>query len=202
MIPKNEIKEEKKIPKVKNEINANKIETKEKKINFDEKGNPLVDKIIDQDEFILKDERVIKLMKEQEELIRKKRNKKILEKEEKNIDEILKSKERELYEIRMEFAKYRKEGILDADQKIMSVVFNCEKLGFEYSVVCKNTDLLLYVIENILKKEKDELENYSNYLYITTNDLFLDPKKSMENNNIHDGDVININYEKKNILFK
>jgi hypothetical protein len=120
MILKNEIKEENKISKVKNEINVNKIETKEKKINFDEKGNPLVDKIIDHDEFILKDERVIKLMKEQEELIRKKRNKKILEKEEENIDidELLKSKERELYEIQMEFAKYRKEGILDADQKI------------------------------------------------------------------------------------
>ena len=191
MIPKNEIKEEKKIPKVKNEINANKIEIKEKKINFDEKGNPLVDKIIDQDEFILKDERVIKLMKEQEELIRKKRNKKILEKEEKNIDEILKSKERELYEIQMEFAKYRKEGILDADQKIMSVVFNCEELGFEYSVVCKNTDLLSYVIENILKKEKKELENYSEYYCVTTKDL-LELKISMENNNIHDGDVINI----------
>ena len=195
MILKNEIKEEKKIPKVKNEINANKIETKEtkeKKINFDEKGNPLVDKIIDHDEFILKDERVIKLMKEQEELIRKKRNKKILEKEEENLDEILKSKERELYAIQMEFAKYRKEGILDADQKIMSVVFNCEELGFEYSVVCKNTDLLSYVIENILKKEKDGLENYSEYIYVTTTEDVLKEEKSMESNKIHDGDIIYI----------
>ena len=133
-------------------------------------------------------------MKEQEELIRKKRNKKILEKEEENIDidELLKSKERELYEIQMEFAKYRKEGILDADQKIMSVVFNCEELGFEYSVVCKNTDLLSYVIENILKKEKDGLENYSEYYYISTTEDVLEKEKSMESNKIHDGDIIYI----------
>ena len=78
----------------------------------------------------------------------------------------------------MEFAKYRKEGILDADQKIMSVVFNCEELGFEYSVVCKNTDLLSYVIENILKKEKKELENYSEYIYVTPADDELESEVS------------------------
>jgi hypothetical protein len=81
---------------------------------------------------------------------------------------------------------------LDKDEKIMSVLFSCEELGFEYSVVCRNTDLLVKVIENILKKEKDGLENYSEYYYISTTEDVLEKEKSMESNKIHDGDIIYI----------
>lgn len=94
----------------------------------------------------------------------------------------------------MELAKYKQEGILDKDEKIMSVLFSCEELGFEYSVVCRNTDLLVKVIEDILKKEKDGLEDYSSYVYSTVNSEILDYYTSMEKNKIHDGDIIYINH--------
>ena len=194
----NEKKEENKIPKVENKIKSNQIETKEineeKKPYFDEKGNILEDKIIDNDEFILKDKRVIELMKKQEEMIRNKKHKNFLEKENEDLEETLKNRGNELYNIQMELAKYKQEGILDKDEKIMSVLFSCEELGFEYSVVCRNTDLLVKVIEDILKKEKDRLEDYSSYVYSTVNSEILDYYTSMEKNKIHDGDIIYINH--------
>ena len=194
----NEKKEENKIPKLENKIKSNQIETKEineeKKPYFDEKGNILEDKIIDNDEFILKDKRVIELMKKQEEMIRNKKHKNFLEKENEDLEETLKNRGNELYNIQMELAKYKQEGILDKDEKIMSVLFSCEELGFEYSVVCRNTDLLVKVIEDILKKEKDRLEDYSSYVYSTVNSERLDYYTSMEKNKIHDGDIIYINH--------
>ena len=194
----NEKKEENKIPKVENKIKSNQIETKEineeKKPYFDEKGNILEDKIIDNDEFILKDKRVIELMKKQEEMIRNKKHKNFLEKENEDLEETLKNRGNELYNIQMELAKYKQEGILDKDEKIMSVLFSCEELGFEYSVVCRNTDLLVKVIEDILKKEKDRLEDYSSYVYSTVNSERLDYYTSMEKNKINDGDIIYINH--------
>ena len=194
----NEKKEENKIPKLENKIKSNQIETKEineeKKPYFDEKGNILEDKIIDNDEFILKDKRVIELMKKQEEMIRNKKHKNFLEKENEDLEETLKNRGNELYNIQMELAKYKQEGILDKDEKIMSVLFSCEELGFEYSVVCRNTDLLVKVIEDILKKEKDRLEDYSSYVYSTVNSEILDYYTSMEKNKIHDGDIIYINH--------
>ena len=194
----NEKKEENKIPKLENKIKSNQIETKEineeKKPYFDEKGNILEDKIIDNDEFILKDKRVIELMKKQEEMIRNKKHKNFLEKENEDLEETLKNRGNELYNIQMELAKYKQEGILDKDEKIMSVLFSCEELGFEYSVVCRNTDLLVKVIEDILKKEKDRLEDYSSYVYSTVNSEILDCYTSMEKNKINDGDIIYINH--------
>ena len=194
----NEKKEENKIPKLENKIKSNQIETKEineeKKPYFDEKGNILEDKIIDNDEFILKDKRVIELMKKQEEMIRNKKHKNFLEKENEDLEETLKNRGNELYNIQMELAKYKQEGILDKDEKIMSVLFSCEELGFEYSVVCRNTDLLVKVIEDILKKEKDRLEDYSSYVYSTVNSERLDYYTSMEKNKINDGDIIYINH--------
>ena len=193
----NEKKEENNITKVENQIKTNRIATKEinkEKPYIDEKGNILEDKIIDNDEFILKDKRVIELMKKQEEMIRNKKNKNFLEKENEDLEETLKNRGNELYNIQMELAKYKQEGILDKDEKIMSVLFSCEELGFEYSVVCRNTDLLVKVIEDILKKEKDGLEDYSSYVYSTVNSEILDYYTSMEKNKIHDGDIIYINH--------
>ena len=131
-------------------------------------------------------------MKKQEEMIRNKKHKNFLEKENEDLEETLKNRGNELYNIQMELAKYKQEGILDKDEKIMSVLFSCEELGFEYSLVCRNTDLLLSVIDNNLRNEKDGLEEHSSYFYLTVNNEILDPNKSMENNKIHDGDVIYI----------
>ena len=55
----------------------------------------------------------------------------------------------------------------------------------------KNTDLLYVVFETELKKEKDGLDYYNDYIF-NANDEILKAELSMENNGIRDGDIIYI----------
>ena len=164
---------------------------KKKQLYNDEKGNILENIIIDEDEIILKDQRVILLMKEQEEILRKMKNQRYSEIENEDLNFVLKKKEDELNKLKKEFSKYNKQGILDKNEKIISVVFSSMELGFEYSLVCKNTDLLYVVFETELKKEKDGLDYYNDYIF-NANDEILKAELSMENNGIRDGDIIYI----------
>lgn len=164
---------------------------KKKKLYNDEKGNILENKIIDEDEIILKDQRVIQLMKEQEEILKRMKNQRYSEIENEDLNFVLKKKEDELNKLKKEFSKYNKQGILDKNEKIISVVFSSVELGFEYSLVCKNTDLLYVVFETELKKEKDGLDYYNDYIF-NANDEILKAELSMENNGIRDGDIIYI----------
>ena len=108
---------------------------KKKKLYNDEKGNILENKIIDEDEIILKDQRVIQLMKEQEEILKRMKNQRYSEIENEDLNFVLKKKEDELNKLKKEFSKYNKQGILDKNEKIISVVFSSVELGFEYSLV-------------------------------------------------------------------
>ena len=164
---------------------------KKKQLYNDEKGNILENKIIDEDEIILKDQRVIQLMKEQEEILKRMKNQRYSEIENEDLNFVLKKKEDELNKLKKEFSKYNKQGILDKNEKIISVVFSSVELGFEYSLVCKNTDLLYVVFETELKKEKDGLDYYTDYIF-NANDEILKAELSMENNGIRDGDIIYI----------
>ena len=177
--------EENIIPKEKNIIK------KDKNFYSDEKGNPLENKIIDQDELIMKDNRIMNLMKEQEEILQRIKNKKNLENENVDLNGILKSKKDELNELKLQFSKYNKEGILEENEKFISVIFSSEELGFDYSVVCKNTEILNIVFETKLRKEKDGLDYCSDYI-LSANDEILKSEQSMEKNGIHDGDIIYI----------
>ena len=166
-------------------------EKKEKKLYFDEKGNPLENKIIDLDENILKDKNIIKLIKEQEELLRKRKNQK---NQNEDLEEILKKKQNELNKLKLRLSLYKQELILNPNEKLMSVIFVVEEIGVEYSVICKNTDLLSEVIENKLRKEKDGLDHCNDY-FITTKENILDLNKSIEENRVNEGDIIYLNHK-------
>ena len=166
-------------------------EKKEKKLYFDEKGNPLENKIIDLDENILKDKNIIKLIKEQEELLRKRKNQK---NKNEDLEEILKKKQNELNKLKLRLSLYKQELILNPNEKLMSVIFVVEEIGVEYSVICKNTDLLSEVIENKLRKEKDGLDHCNDY-FITTKENILDLNKSIEENRVNEGDIIYLNHK-------
>ena len=166
-------------------------EKKEKKLYLDEKGNPLENKIIDLDENILKDKNIIKLIKEQEEHLRKRKNQK---KQNEDLEEILKKKQNELNKLKLRLSLYKQELILNPNEKLMSVIFVVEEIGVEYSVICKNTDLLSEVIENKLRKEKDGLDHCNDY-FITTKENILDLNKSIEENRVNEGDIIYLNHK-------
>ena len=168
-------------------------EKKEKKLYFDEKGNPLENKIIDLDENILKDKNIIKLIKEQEELLRKRKNKRLSKNQNEDLEEILKKKQNELNKLKLRFSQYKQELILNPNEKLMSVIFVVDEIGVEYSVICKNTDLLSEVIENKLRKEKDGLDHCNDY-FITTKENILDLNKSIEENRVNEGDIIYLNH--------
>ena len=172
-----------------------KVNQKKKKRNnffYDENGVKVENVIIDHDEIILKDEKVIKLMKEQEKLLKKKKNRKLNDgKGEYDGDLKLQNLNEELERLRKEYSKYKQVIQLDEDEKLMSVIFIYEELGIEYSVVCKNTDTLLEVFENQLRKEKDALENYNQYIFRIKDDN-ANPWLSMKKNQIYDGDIIYI----------
>ena len=166
-----------------------KNEKTEKILYFDDKGNPLENKIIDQDENILKDENVIKLIKKQELLLRKRKIKRLSQNQNKYLEEKLKEKQNELNGLKSKFAHYKPEGILNPNEKLMSVVFIVDEIGIEYSVICKNNDLLSDVIEKKLRKEKDGLDHCYDY-FISTKEDILRLEQTMEENGINEGDVI------------
>ena len=173
-------------------VKFNQKKNKRKNFFYDENGVKFENIIIDHDEIILKDEKVIKLMKEQEELLKKKKNRKLNDGKEKYDGDLkLQNLNEELERLRKEYSKYKQVIQLDADEKLMSVIFIYEELGIEYSVVCKNTDILLEVFENQLRKEKDALENYNQYIFRIKDDN-ANPWLSMKKNQIYDGDIIYI----------
>ena len=94
----------------------------------------------------------------------------------------------------MKFSHYKQELILNPNEKLMSVIFVVEEIGVEYSVICKNTDLLSEVIENKLRKEKDGLDHCNDY-FITTKENILDLNKSIEENRVNEGDIIYLNHK-------
>ena len=169
-------------------------EQKEKKLYFDEKGNPLENIIIDLDENILKDKNIIKLIKEQEDLLRKRKNKRIFNNKNEDLEEILKNKKNEFNQLKYKFKNYKQEGVLNPNEKLMSIIFISVEIGLEYSVICKNTDLLSEVIENKLRKEKDGLDHCNDY-FITTKENILDLNKSIEENRVNEGDIIYLNHK-------
>ena len=166
-----------------------KKEKKEKILYFDDKGNPLENKIIDQDENILKDENVIKLIKEQELLLRKRKIKRLSKNQNKYLEEKLKEKQNELGGLKSKLDQYKPECILNPNEKLMSVIFIVDEIGIEYSVICKNNDLLSEVIEKKLRKEKDGLDHCYDYFISTKVDI-LKLEQTMEENGINEGDII------------
>ena len=143
------------------------------------------------DENILKNKNIIKLIKEQEELLRKRKNQK---KQNEDLEEILKKKQNELNELKLRFSHYKQELILNPNEKLMSVIFVVDEIGVEYSVICKNTDLLSEVIENKLRKEKDGLDHCNDYFISTKVDI-LSLDKSIEENGVNEGDIIYLNHK-------
>ena len=65
----------------------------------------------------------------------------------------------------------------------MSVIFVVDEIGIEYSVICKNNDLLSEVIEKKLRKEKDGLDHCYDYFISTKVDI-LKLEQTMEENGI------------------
>lgn len=164
-----------------------------KKINYKEKGQILENKIIDDDENILKDERIQKLIKEQEELINQKRLMKLNQSQKiKNpLIEKIELLDKEISDLKKEISESKTEIKLNDGEKMMSLIFIMKDFDVEYSVVCKNSEKLSDVFENKVRIEMDGLESYDEYEF-KVNNTWIDPESPIKNFQIEDGDIIHI----------
>ena len=183
----NDIKDNKKEIKIKEEktiIKKDSDQNNEKDKILDDK---LQNIIIDNDKELLNNPEVIKLIEEQESLIKKLRIGTTDEKNKKNV--YLSILKEELNQLKMKFSKIKEENELNEDENMISVIFVCEELDIEYSVVCKKTDILSEVFEYKLRKEKDALNEFTEYSFFSNRNN-IEPNLSMDKNEIHDGDII------------
>ena len=165
----------------------------EKRNNYKEKGQILENKILDDDENILKDERIQKLIKEQEELIKQKILMKLNQSQKiKNpLIEKIELLDKEISDLKKEISESKTEIKLNDGEKMMSLIFIMKDFDVEYSVVCKNSEKLSDVFENKVRIEMDGLESYDEYEF-KVNNTWIDPESPIKNFPIEDGDIIHI----------
>ena len=164
-----------------------------KKTSHKENGQILENKIIDDDENILKDERIQKLIKEQEELINQKRLMKLNQSQKiKNpLIEKIELLDKEISDLKKEISESKTEIKLNKGEKMMSLIFIMKDFDVEYSVVCKNSEKLSDIFEKKVRIEMDGLESYDEYEF-KANNTWIDPESPIKNFPIEDGDIIHI----------
>ena len=83
--------------------------------------------------------------------------------------------------------------ILEKNEKLMSIIFSSFDEKINYSVVCKNTDNI-NKIEDELYKEYPNLFENQNYIFLYKGKI-INRNKTFESNHIKNGDTITLNYK-------
>ena len=102
---------------------------------------------------------------------------------------IIIEKEKELKNLKLKISRYPFE--LKEGEKIMTVNFmSVDHIIQNYSLICKNTDIF-----NIIEKRlyEDYKEYYNTENYFTVNGNKINKYKNLDENNIHNNDVIVLN---------
>ena len=81
--------------------------------------------------------------------------------------------------------------ILEKNEKLMSVIFSSVNQQINYSIVCKNTDSI-YKLEEELYKEYPDLFERRNYIFLSKGNL-INKYQTFESNHIKNGDTIILN---------
>ena len=102
---------------------------------------------------------------------------------------IIVEKDNEIKELKLKLSRYPME--LKEGEKLMTVNFiTIDSKIKNYSIICKNTD----IFNNIEKKlYEDYKEYYDTENYFTVNEKKINRFKNLEENNIHNNDVIILN---------
>ena len=102
---------------------------------------------------------------------------------------IIIEKEKELKNLKLKISRYPFE--LKEGEKIMTVNFmSVDHIIQNYSLICKNTD----IFNNIeIKLYEDYKEYYNTENYFTVNGNKINKNKNLDENNIHNNDVIVLN---------
>ena len=186
-----------------NKLNLNKIQSLQSKINQkDEELNKLKEILnnnIEKNKYKILEDKVKELNKELsdkenriKELINNKKFENIPENKFDSKEELYKiiiEKDREIKELKLKLSRYPME--LKEGEKLMTVNFTTvdSKIKY-YSIICKNTDIF-----NTIEKKlyEDYNEYYDTENYFTVNEKKINRFKNLEENNIHNNDVIILN---------
>ena len=97
---------------------------------------------------------------------------------------------KKLEELKEKLSRYPIE--LLKDEKLISVIFTSGDQKIQHSIICKNTEKLSRVVEKLYNKypeySKTESQNY-----FISNGKRVNMFKSLEENNIHNSDIIILN---------
>ena len=81
-------------------------------------------------------------------------------------------------------------------EKLISVIFTSEDQKIQHSIICKNTEKLSRLVEK-LYNDYPEYSEYSDQYFFISNGKKVNMFKSLDENNIHNSDIIILNIFKK-----
>ena len=96
-------------------------------------------------------------------------------------------REKEIKELKTKLSRFPFE--LNEGEKLISVIFKSIDQRM-YSVICKNTDKFFIIESKLYEYNKEYSENEINFI---ANGNKINKYKSLEENNIHNNDIIIIN---------
>ena len=97
---------------------------------------------------------------------------------------------KKLEELKEKLSRYPIE--LLKDEKLISVIFTSGDQKIQHSIICKNTEKLSRVVEKLYNKYPEYSETESQNYFIS-NGKRVNMFKSLEENNIHNSDIIILN---------
>ena len=115
-----------------------------------------------------------------------------------SIIKLIKDKEDEIKDLREKLK--RCPFILEKNEKIMSIIFSSVNEKINYSIVCKNTDNINKIEEQLYKEYPNLFEN-QNYIFLCKGKI-INRYQTFESNHIKNGDTIILNSNEDSGLFK
>ena len=97
---------------------------------------------------------------------------------------------KEVEELKEKLARYPIE--LLKGEKLISVIFTSEDQKFQHSIICKNTEKLSRLVEKLFN-DYPEYSEFSDQYFFISNGKKVNMFKSLDENNIHNSDVIILN---------
>ena len=90
-------------------------------------------------------------------------------------------------------------AILEKNEKLISIIFTPSNQKFHYSLICKNTDTIHRIEEQLYKEYPELIENENCFL---SKGKLLNRFQPFEKNGIKNGDTIIINQIDSSIILK
>ena len=115
-----------------------------------------------------------------------------------SIIKLIKDKEDRINELNEKLKRYP--FILEKNEKIMSIIFSSVNQKINYSIVCKNTDNINKIEEQLYKEYPNLFENQY-YIFLCKGKI-INRYQTFESNHIKNGDTIILNSNEDADLFK